>query len=255
MVISESYCKSLHKNLKPLHAVWPLGMPIELGSIGELKNGVFLFRKHIRDVSSAFTVTPESGPAMVQYSFTNEKGVHVEMTPRAKASVGGAVGVKAGMEIKFSQKDLVYFNAAGCTNLVVKNAGQLEDEIKALYKRRRWNLDWVVVVQLVSAQATTAIISSSSQSSISLEASSPTVDAINISDGSLKLTLKKDNDIAFKMYTQDGQLPLMELWQLKEHWVDPPSVFDPQGMDPLGGGPSMSTSELSLKFERVVLEE
>jgi hypothetical protein len=208
--LAVEYCEQLKRHFKKFHATFPPNEPLKLGDFGVLHDDVF---ERLGNVRSRFGVdfAERLGLATAPLiDFSSKGSVEIEFTA-AGGTTGGGVPIKAGIELKFSRSDAVFFNAAACTFDSIEDQVELGERILKLYDDGRWERKFVVVTSLMRAGATTIVVSSSSNSSITLEASTPGVAAIDLADASLKLSIKRLKDVALKIVTAGEITPLIGL--------------------------------------------
>ncbi len=202
--LAAEYCEQVHRHFKVVHATFLPNAKGMLGDFGALDDDVFVRLGNIRDLGLTFDV--RVGTAKSNPDFSSAGSVEFIFT------AGGTVaGVVASLEINFSSKHAVVFNAAECTLDEIENKVALGDAILELVKQKKWPKGQVVVTSLVMAKSTTAIVSSSSSASITLEASSPDVANIDLTDANLKLVVKRQKDLALKLVTENDCTPLIGL--------------------------------------------
>ena len=205
------YCEDIRKNFKTLYAAWPPNEPLRLGDFGVLKDDVILQR--LGNIEDAFAISfkQRKNPDRVSnFDYASSDSTTIEFHAKGDGTPGGAP-IKAGLDISFSSKHAVFFNAAKCIPTSIEDQYTLADKIMELYDAGKWHKEFVLVTGLMDAGATTVIISGSSNSSISLEASSDKVANIDLADVSIKLGITKAKDIAFKVVTEKSLTPLVGL--------------------------------------------
>ncbi len=123
------------------------------------------------------------------------------------------------IDIKFSSKHSVFFNAAACVPAQIQDQIKLGNDILSLFKAGKWQKDFVVVTNLYKGGSTTAIVSASGSASIGLDAQGD-IPVIDLGDASLKLAVKHSKALALTVVTQGSLTPLFGLSGLQ-------GVFNP----------------------------
>ncbi|WP_396625625.1 hypothetical protein [Luteitalea sp.] len=213
MGLGQQYCTQLQKNLTGLHANFPPNRPLALGDYGVKRDDVFQRLGNIRTLGVAFTATEGTSESTIQ--FKSAGAVDVEFFAKGTARVGAVPAVNAGLDLKFTRENAVFFNAAGCTLTQVDDIAAVGEALAALLAAGRWDSGFYVVTSLVQAASTTAVVSSSRGSEVGLEASSDLVPHIDLADASLKLRIKRSRSTALEIVTANGQTPLMQLSRLR----------------------------------------
>ncbi len=220
--IWEIYADDIHYNFKHFYANWPPNQPIKLGDFGMLEDNLFRRKGNIKGVFNVDFQT-RSGQAQ-QSDYEYKSAGSTELTFSAKGSSGNpAIPVNASLKIDFSSSDAIFFNAAGCNNDSIEDEVTLGKDILKLFKDDKWDDDWVIVTNLVTAGATTVVISSADAASLSLEADA-NISNINLSDASLRLGVKHEKNIGYKVVTQGGMIPLLGCSKLHRHLFSDPTL-------------------------------
>lgn len=212
MSLASSYCKQIKEQLR-FHANFPLGSSRELGDYGVIQDHVFRRLGNIRQLGIAFET--QQSEAESAYQFESRGGVDVNLIAKGDLQPGGIPAVKAGLGIKFSRENAVFFAAAGCTSQSIDDVKSLQPQLIELRNQNRWESDYYVVIEVIRARKTTAVVSAGSDSEILLEAKSAELPAIELGDASLELGVKRSRNMALKVVTDGGQIPLMQLARLR----------------------------------------
>jgi hypothetical protein len=213
--IAEIYCEDLHDNFQELYATWPIGNPLQLGDYGVLKkNSVFVRLGNVSQHGIQFTT--RSDPTKDDYEYKSANEVEVKSYGKLDGQAGGAT-INAHLEIEFASRRAVFFFAADCTYDSIDDQVALGNEIMARYDQKKWKGEWVVVSSLLSAAATTAIVSGAKSGSISLEATA-NVDRVDLADANVGVAVKAEKNLDLKTITAQGMQPLMGLSQVQPKW-------------------------------------
>ena len=207
--LADDYCNQLKQQFKVEFAAFPPNQPVTLGDFGTLDDHVFV---RLGNITNVFGVefTPEEFPKQpANFTFASENATDVEIHSKGDVTPSG-VAVKAGIDIGFSSKHSVFFNAAGCIPAQIQDQIKLGNDIMGLFKVGQWHKDFVVITNLFKGGSTTAVVSASSSSSISLDADA-SVPTIDVTDASLKLTIRRSKALALTVVTQGSLTPLFGL--------------------------------------------
>ena len=237
--LAAEYCTQIKDNFKKFFAAFPPNDPLELGDFGILNSDIPTRLGNIKKFGITFT--PRHGIAEASLvDFTSKGSVEVEFSAAVEASPG-TVPIKAGLEIKFSRENSVFFNAAKCTIDAIEDQVALGEQILKLHEAGSWDKNYVVVTSLMKAASTTIVVSSTSNSSIKFEASTPGVKEIDLADASLKLSIKRFKDVALKIPTSGGLTPLIGLSKIHG------GIFSPDDFGPIKLALSTQTLKGSIK--------
>lgn len=229
--IANIYSNAIKDHFKVLYANWEPGTPIELGDYGKMDGNVFIPMGKLKNDFPEFKMgllQKASDKKKDNKEFKSESGVEVILLPKGTVSIQGAALAKATLDIKFSGKNIVYFNAIGCTNTRLANKAKLGEALKQKLSNGDWNKDYCVVTDLVEADKAIIAISKSSNSGISFEAESPLLQKINLSDASIKLDLKMEKDIGYRVPAEEGLTLLIGLCKIESHFLSKKRTFEPR---------------------------
>jgi hypothetical protein len=212
MAVGQQYCKQLRRHLTGLHANFPPNRALALGDFGVNRDDVFHRLGNIQQLGISFSVI--DGAPTSNVLFKSEGAVDVEFIGKGEMTPAGAAA-RAGLDIRFSRKDAVFFNAAGCTMPQIDDVNAVGRALIERLHRGEWDSSFLVVTSLVRAARTTAIASTSSGSEVKLEATADTISNIDLADANLSLQIKRSRNTALEIVTASAQTPLMELSQVR----------------------------------------
>jgi hypothetical protein len=208
------YTKEVLANFRKLYANWLPAEHVELGDYGVLRHRIFEHRGNVRDLGITFGIAHD--PTSSHERFDSAGKTELNFFAKAAGGVTGAATGNAGVEIKFSHKEAVFFNAASCYHDRIKDEDKLGGDLRKLRKAGKWSKSWVIVAELVRAGSTTVAVSGGDSSSVVLEARA-NVNNVKFADASLSLSLVKSKNIGYVVVTTQGLIPLIGLGEL--HWL------------------------------------
>ncbi|MCU0359735.1 MAG: hypothetical protein MUF75_03295 [Bacteroidia bacterium] len=220
--IAKAYTDAVKYNQKILYGVWEPGFNVKLGDFGVMNGNIFVQQGNISELDelSDFEISYREDDTSNDIYFTSGKEVEVDL--KGKGTVSG-VPVNASIDISFSREKAVFFNAAGCTQKMIENKYQLGQKLLGIYKKdkKKWRREFVVVTDVISARRALIVISTSSNSSISLEAEA-TIPQIDLANASLGLSIKNQKSSCYKVVTEQGLIPLIGLAKIQSSflWFD-----------------------------------
>ncbi len=220
--IANLYADEVKKHFKVLYANWEPGAPIELGDYGIMDGSIFIPMGKLKNDFPEFNeniiqVSPD--PSKDQKEFKSERGVEVNLATKGSINSVGTKLVKAALEIKFSKKNSIFFNAAECTTTRISNKAKIGEILKQLLKTEKWQKEYCVVTDIVKAGKTVIAISQSNNSGISFEADSPTIEKINLADASIEFNLTSEKSIGYKLNAREGLDILIGLCKIKNPFL------------------------------------
>ncbi len=215
--IVEIYTEAVYENLKPLHANWEPGRPVELGDYGILRDRTFIQLGNLKkDLKIKFAGRKDS--TKDNKSFASKGTTEVKFHSKGSVPVSGVVNAKASIEVAFSSEDAVFFNAADCEWSMIESKAVLGTAIMKLYQTRQWSREWAIVTDLIKSGATTLAISGASSSSIVFEATGK-VDRIKLADASIGLTVAGSKNVGYQVVAQQGLVPLLGLCKIQSRFL------------------------------------
>lgn len=216
--LAKVYANAVKKNQKILYGVWEPGFPVQLGDYGVMKGNIFTQLGNISEFEELknFKLKIRKDETKDEKFFTSQKGVQFTLTPKGEVPIEG-VELKASIEVKFSKKNCVFFNAAECTFESIENKYQLGQELLKL-GNGRWKKKFVVVTDRVIAKRALVLISTSSDFSIKLDAKAD-IDEIDLASASLGFTLNNQKSSGYKVITEEGIIPLIGLSKIKSPFL------------------------------------
>ena len=246
--IAKIYTDVVHQNLNPLYANWEPGRPVELGDLGLLRDHTFVYLGNIRD--HGIKISERADPASDQKFFASEGAAEVQFHAKGSVPLNGIVTAKAALEVNFSGKEAVFFNAAGCNYTMIADKVRLGREVMDRYKAKQWQREWAVVTDLVKAGNTTLAVSGGNAASIVFEATGD-VERINLADASAGLTIRTAKNIGYQVVAENGLIPLFGLCKIQGLflWWDPNfkplsrALADTRLVDALEVSPHVKTEE------------
>jgi triacylglycerol lipase len=217
MALGSQYCKQIREELRR-HANYPPNKLVELGDFGVLDDHVFERLGNLRQFGVTFNTIDGTGRSSFQ--FKTKGNVDFHLIAKGDVQAGGITAVRAGLELKFSHEDAVFFVAAECTTKAIDNLLALESALISLLNQGRWQTEFYVVTEINAATKTTAIASADKDCEIKLEASSPAIEAIELGDANLELRVKRSRNTSLEVVTEKGQVPLIQLSRLRGFFHD-----------------------------------
>jgi hypothetical protein len=222
MSIANLYTDQVKKHFKVLYANWEPGGPIGLGDYGILQKNIFIPMGNLKNDYNEFKgnviqLTPD--PTKDLKEFKSESGVEVNLMAKGSLNPQGVTLAKATLDIKFTLKDTIFFNASGCTTTRIANKAKIGVILKNLLKEHNWKKEYCVVTDLVSVERTIIAISEGESSGIQLEAESPALEKINLADPSIKLSLNTEKNVGYKVAAEEDLNLLIGLCKFKNPFL------------------------------------
>ena len=218
--LSHVYVETLRIGLKPYFANWLPNEPLTVGDFGYLDGCMFSRKSSLKNAfgKSIQSIIHNRSESRITYMSSKGLSINSSAIGSIDSSVSGGVPVKAHLDINFSKEGAVYFNATKCKITEVNDLESLGNTVLKLFESDQWNDDWAVVISVVKADSTTALVSSSNDASIVLEADA-SIPKIDLADASIKLNIKSQKNIGFSFVTKAGCVPLFTLGKIKPKFL------------------------------------
>jgi hypothetical protein len=206
-LVGDSYVKEIRRELGYL-AAWLPNKSMEIGEIGEIGDGQFEPRCHLREFD--FKVEVEDAPAQVSLSHQSSSGVEIAFKAEGDASVvvPGVSVERAGVGMRFSRKSGVVFQANGVRHSRLKPSDALEQLVRDGHRDGKWKSSWVVVDSVVKASHLTVIVSSARRAELSLSGSSGLRSVADLADVDMNLEVAHRKDLATCIVAKGPLTPL-----------------------------------------------
>jgi hypothetical protein len=193
---------------------WDPGSKRELGDILE-KTGTGYHRQgNVKELGIKVEIAPDpTRNALIEWK--SKQGVTIE--PGAQATVRkDLVDAKVAFTFKSNRVSGFYLRAKDVCFDMLSNNIELGEKIKELYAGKKWNINWVVITELVVAGSATIIISESTKSELQFEiAGTANTQVVDIADASLKFNVTFDKDVGYYSIAKEGLTPAFKLHKLK----------------------------------------
>ena len=228
--VANLYANEIKKQFKVLYANWEPGGPVSLGDYGIMAGNIFIPKGNLTNDFDEFkggVIEITQDPQKDHKEFTSEGGVDINLVAKGSGTIQG-VSAKAALEITFSHKDAIFFNAAGCSTTRISNKTEIGTLLKKIMKDGRWSKEYCVVTDLVSSGQTIIAISAGNNAGISFGAESPGIENINLADATVKLSLTTQRSIGYKIEALEGLTLLLGLCKLKNPFIWWGGGFNPR---------------------------
>jgi hypothetical protein len=231
---SKFYLK--HMNAQTAYrATWDPGRKLTIGQVGKLDDaGVFNVFTSLEAVGIPMQVDIDTTSGEVDYTSSNSVTISTKLA--GKAPVAGSVltDTEVGFSFDFKSDKAVVFKASGLKTNHITNLADIQTAILAKYADGTWPKDYLIITELVSADAATIIISNSANSKLDLKASAAVgAGSVKLTDASLGLTVAHEQGSIYKYITQGGLTPLYRLMGVRKPLFSDP-IIDTRGEETEG---------------------
>lgn len=225
--VEQQYTKELRNGLGYL-ATWLPGMPIFLGDVGLIDDGVFKRVSHLQPLGVGFKTQKDRSTDRYEYQSSGK--ISVEMSAKGESAAGFShiSDAEAGIAVTFKDEKAVVLSAEGVRSDLIKDLDALETSIRE--RSDVWDPDWVVVTEVVTAASSTVLISNSSDSRIELKATGSVGSAgLKLADADAKLQIAMSRGLHTQIVSATGLTPLfrgvkvrfgIDFWGRARHGIE-----------------------------------
>lgn len=201
------------------------GAPLELGDIGILKNNEFTKVSGLKNEGIEFEIEDDITKSDLEHATNGAVSITTKLSGSIPAAGSVLADVDAGFTVEFSQQNAILFKANGTVIPRIDDQIKLGREIISRYQQGKWDKDWVVITELVKADSSTIIISSSANGKVELKAKANiTAAKLDIADADLNLECTFSKDLSTKIISEQGLTPLFKISRIKSRLFLPPVV-------------------------------
>jgi len=190
-------------------ANWLPDKPLNIGDIGKLEDGIFTLYTTLEQQNIPLEIRPS--PSSLDFDYTSKDTVRVvsDLGASAPVAAGTPVNGKFSVKIDFQNNSGVLFQVTGSQKQIISNLDAIEKNILAKYKNNEWNLEWVVITEIVKTDSATIIINTGSSNTLEFEASGDAgLKTINLADARLGLKLMRESGTSTKIIAKEQLTPL-----------------------------------------------
>ena len=201
-------------------ATWSPGTPLKIGDVGVInRDGVFNPVGTLESMGiTGVQVRP--GSTLESINFNSSSGVSIALKASGQAAPAGShlTEAEAGFSISFSKESAIVLRASDPKEEIILT-GSISEQILEKYANGEWDKDHVVITSLVTAQATTVIISGESGGQIDISASGKsTVTDSDLANADGSLDVKWSNKISEQIIGKSGLTPLYRVHGVEKRW-------------------------------------
>lgn len=214
------------------YATWNPGAPLKLGDIGTFEQNVFTKISDLESLEITFGIRPDLAKTHLEHNSQGSVTLTTKLSGTVAPPGSVLVDADAGIIAEFGKENSILFKANNTTTPSIKDTIKLGNEILELYKKGKWNKNWVIITEVVEAESATIIISNAINGKIELKANA-NIDApmIDIADGKFNFSQQFTRGLETKIISAEGLTPLFKVMGLKTRLLLPP-IFKTQSIEP-----------------------
>ena len=215
MRTSRKYTTELYNQFR-YYAAWLPGTPFRLGDVGILQGKEFIRKTNLSDLGIPFDILEDTTRATISHTSSGSVSIVAKAAGTAPALGSTLTQAKAGISVSFTKENSVLVKALGTLNHSIKDQVALGKEILTRYDAKQWDKDFLVITELVVADSSTILISSSSESKIELSAEADvSIAQLDLAGTEVKLGTTISKDLSTEIIAEKGLTPLFKLSKIQ----------------------------------------
>ncbi|HYE63197.1 MAG TPA: hypothetical protein VD997_14475 [Phycisphaerales bacterium] len=215
MSAHDAYARELHDAFG-YFATWLPTAPVALGEVGRLRGKQFERLGKLDDYGVKFAVAKANVHAELQHA--SEGKVELKLESGAAAPVGpGTDGI---LTVGFKAKHAVFFRAEQCVGTSIDDLSQVGNSIVQLAEAGKWDREYLVVTEILSAER--AIILMASESGASFAASvkgSMPIDAVDLVNAAVGAHIQRSSGLSLRIQANGQLTPLFKIGRLRRRFL------------------------------------
>jgi len=221
MNIARQYTQELRDHTQ-YSGTWLPTIRVSPGDIGRIEHYQYQALTSLAQQGVPFQVTPGQVQADFEYASAGAVSLGFKLSGQAPLAGSALTQAEAGVHIRFSRENALVFRAAGCVSAAIANRLQLEKEIIARYRAGNWEKEWVVILEVVSAQSATILISSGRSAALDLRAAGKISAAhFNLADAQAGLEVVQESNISTRILATRQLTPLFKAAGIRKRFLQP----------------------------------
>jgi len=208
-------------------ATWLPSVPLSLGDIGIVNNGVFTRIASIEDFNLTFEIKENQTEDDLEYSSKGQVSISTKLSGTVSPQGSSLLDADAGFIVEFGNENSIYFKINESRVSLISNSQKLGHQIIDLYKSGKWNKHWAVITEIVKAESSTILISNSMNAKIELKANANiNLAKLDIADAKFALGATFTKGLDTKIFSINGLTPLFKTQGIKTRIFLPPNFID-----------------------------
>lgn len=245
MSLFKKYARTVRKHTN-YRATWLPGSRLELGQVGIISDGVFHYRTDLEKLGIAFEVRRDNQPNdTFNFDSNGVRSTSFKAAGETDEAFKSVAAAKAGARVEFSGAHAVVMRTKNARVNTIADIAKLETDLLAAVQRTIgpdgeavppvWQRDWVVITEVVDAEAATIIMSTERDATIEIEASG-TIGPDGLVDVDAGFGHESTQSIGIKEIAKRGMTPLHRAIRVRRQflwWWD--DVVPADGQPPQAG--------------------
>jgi hypothetical protein len=222
-----TYQEEMHNSVG-FFATWLPGDILDLGDVGELKDGQFRKRASLKDLGIEHKLSSR-GPAQ-DLEVTSKGGVEVVV----EGGIAGAVlPVTALIKVEFKHRGAFVFNATDVRKQVLEHSEDMAKAILDAHKANKWKRNWCIVDSVHLAGCATVLIAENRLAGVTFEASTELpLGNLPLANPNVKLKITSSRGKLVQVLGARDLRPLYSCIKLDRKWWAGPELAKVRGSGP-----------------------
>lgn len=245
----KTYLNHMHKKFG-YRAAWEPSRPMQVGKYGKIHRGVFTEYGSLEDLDLRPDISENRTGNNLEYVSEGSTKISTKAGGSAGEAFDALTDAEAGIAVDFSSENSIVFKANGITHHLLDNKAEVEHRLMELHDQGKWNKDYVIVSEVLAADAATILIANSNDAKIELKAKgNVNAGKMDIADADLGLEVVRNKGIGVKLIAESGITPLYKLVKLRG------KLFGGMGLDSkMIDDEDITLEEISYEEEELVYD-
>ncbi|MCD7972841.1 MAG: hypothetical protein LUG18_09280 [Candidatus Azobacteroides sp.] len=212
------YTKEMYRKFG-YFATWMPGIPIELGDVGTIENNIFTKFTDLQSeaLKIEFKSKTKENKDFIEYKSEGQVNLSVKFAGTLPRPGSKLTEADAGIMFDFKKANSVYFRAKDVSFLQIDDLLDLQQKLLQPDIRKIWKKNWVIVTQVVCAEALAVMLSNKKDATVELKANA-NISAIkpDILDAGFEFTTRNDSGMETSYLSENRTSPLFKVHMLKK---------------------------------------
>ncbi|MET0400558.1 MAG: hypothetical protein ABW277_27455 [Longimicrobiaceae bacterium] len=204
-------------------ATWLPGVPLRVGDVGIIREGHFQRLSSLENLGFTFAVRQDHAAAQLDYASRGAVSVYFKAAGAIPPAGSVLAEASAGVVIRMNRENSVLFQALGASFPSIEDQLSLEHEIRRRHAAGEWNMDYLVVTEVLEARAATILIASSSDARVELSVRGNLgMGNVSIADLDAGFEIAHFRGMHTRIVASEGLTPLFRAKRLRNRFLAGP---------------------------------
>jgi hypothetical protein len=206
-------------------ATWAPTLEIRLGDVGRLQDYEFEPVTSLADLGLPFGERAGSATASLDYTSAQGVSFAIKAAGELPPLGSGLAAADVRIVISFNAEHAIVLQAAGCVTASIDDQRDVGERILARYESGEWDEDYVVVTEVMRADRTTVLISSSNDGSVAFRTkASVELGPLSLASADVDLHITRSSNIGTQIVAAGALTPLFRAYGVRKRWLRPAEV-------------------------------